>query len=139
MWRRYGSINNAVFAAALVIAASWVWGSVSTMQTNFAAQKAVNDQQQQLELTQLEVDTLKFQQNYYRSDEYKELAARANLGLALPGEKVLILPPNSEAVKQQDTQAPELAADTPKRPAASNFEQWMAFLMGDNVEKVSDI
>ena len=105
------------------------------MQTNFAAQKSVDDQQRELDLMQLEVDTLQYQQNYYKSDEYKDLAARTNLGLASPGEKVLLLPKNSEAIVASD------AADTKKETttkstsqAASNLEQWVNFLLGNNAE-----
>ena len=59
LWRTYGTLNNIVMAVALAIAASWVWGTITQMQTNFAAQKAVDDQQRQLQLSQLEVETLK--------------------------------------------------------------------------------
>jgi hypothetical protein len=103
------------------------------MQRNFALQKEADEQQRQLQLTELEVDTLTYQQNYYKSDEYKDLAARTYLGLASPGEKVLILPPNSAAAKAEDTES-----DSSQKPKAnqgsaqSNFEQWMSFLTGGN-------
>ena len=135
LWRTHGTLNNVVIAIALIIAASWAWGSISMMQTNFAAQKSVDDRQRELDLMQLEVDTLQYQQNYYKSDEYKDLAARTNLGLASPGEKVLLLPKNSEAIVASD------AADTKKETttkstsqAASNLEQWVNFLLGNNAE-----
>ena len=131
-WRAYGTLNNIVMAAALLIAASWVWGTISMIQTNFAAQKAVDEQARQLQLTQLQVDTLKYQQNYYNSDESKDLAAREDLGLASPGEKVLILPPNSAAVKQEDTEpvATAIIDSNTSTPTESNFDQWMNFLSG---------
>lgn len=136
VWQTYGSLNNLVLAAALVIAASWAWGSVSMMQTNFEAQKTVDDSKRQLELMQLEVQTLEYQKNYYQSDEYKDLAARSKLGLASPGEKVLLLPENSEAVKRQDAadERSMQGAATPTTPTVSqtNFEQWMSFLSGNN-------
>ncbi len=136
VWRTYGSLNNLVLAAALVIAASWAWGSVSIMQTNFESQKTVDDSKRQLELMKLEVQTLEYQKNYYQSDEYKDLAARSKLGLASPGEKVLLLPENSEAIKRQDAadERSVQGATTPTTPTVSqtNFEQWMSFLSGNN-------
>ena len=75
-WRVYGTMNNIVVAVALLIAASWAWGSISVMQRNFTLQKDADEQQRQLELSQLQVDTLQYQQNYYKSDEYKDLSAR---------------------------------------------------------------
>ena len=44
LWRTYGTLNNIVMVVALAIAASWAWGTVTQMQTNFAAQKAVDEQ-----------------------------------------------------------------------------------------------
>lgn len=132
LWRVYGTRNNILLAVALIIAAGWAWGTVSVMQTNFTAQKRVDTQRRELELTQLEVDTLKYQQNYYNSDEYKDLAARQNLGLVKPGEKVLILPPNSSAA-QAESKADELAAQgEPSKTieARGNVAQWFDFFSG---------
>ena len=134
LWNTYGTMSNAVLAVALVIAGGWTWGTISSMQTNLTAQRAFEEQQRQLELTKLEVDTLKYQQNYYNSDEYKDLSARTYLGLVSPGEKVLILPKNTI-----DTQRGEVLVDTTKpvdastkAPTRSNFQQWMDFLSGAN-------
>ena len=126
---RYANMNNVVIGVAFVIAASWAWGAVSMMQRNFGLQKEVDAQKRELQLTELEVQTLQYQQNYYRSDEYKELAARERLGLALPGEKVLMLPPNSEQAKKEPG-AKETMKPSGSGAAISNFEQWMNFLTG---------
>lgn len=137
LWNTYGTLNNIVIVVALLIATGWAWGSISIMQTNFAAQKMVDSQKRELDLMQLEVDTLQYQQNYYKSDEYKDLAARTNLGLAAPGEKVLLLPKNSPAVVMADKEsekkslAPSTRATT---PASSNFDQWINFFLGNNAE-----
>lgn len=135
LWHTYGTLNNIVMVIALVVAASWAWGTVAQMQTNFTAQKAVDEQKRQLQLTELQVATLKYEQNYYQSDEYKELAARSKLGLVLPGEKVLTLPPNSQAVIDEDTaeqQGPAVAAA--QNSKGSNFEQWIQFLTGASAQ-----
>ena len=133
-WRHYGTMNNIVIGVALLIAAGWAWGSITTMQRNFSLQKEVDAEQRQLELTDLEVQTLQYQQNYYKSDEYKDLSAREHLGLASPGEKVLFLPPNSAAVKHESEQQKDETAATATRPvpgsAPSNLEQWINFFSG---------
>jgi cell division protein FtsB len=132
LWRRYGTMSNIVVGVALVIAAGWVWGSVTTMQRNFSLQKEVDAKRRQLELTDLQVQTLQYQQNYYRSDEYKDLAAREHLGLASPGEKVLFLPANSAAVQQEAkrAEAPVAAATPTVGSAPSNLDQWLNFFSG---------
>lgn len=138
-WRTYGTMNNVVVAAALLVATSWVWGSISVMQTNFTAQKMVDSQKRQLLLTQLQVDTLKFQQNYYNSDEYKDLAARQDLGLVSPGEKVLILPPNSVTTQQEDkADTAREAAVTPVGESTSNVSQWLDFFSGRDAQGLQD-
>lgn len=127
----YFTMNNAVIAVALIIGASWAWGSIGVMQRNYALQKTIDTKTRQQTLAQLELDTLKYEQKYYQSSEYKEVAARKYLGLVNAGEKVLVLPPNSASAKQAD-----LALSTkPIRNAAtppSNFQQWTSFLFGGN-------
>ncbi|MFZ1258618.1 MAG: hypothetical protein WAQ25_04060 [Candidatus Saccharimonas sp.] len=131
-WHRHGSMNNIVMAVALVVAASWAWGSIATMQRNFALQKDLDARKRELQLTDLEVQTLQYQQNYYKSDEYKALAAREHLGLANPGEKVLLLPVNSDYAKQVDAKPAVTAqSNQPTTIAGSNFEQWMNFFAGN--------
>ena len=137
LWRTYGTLNNVVMVVALIIAASWAWGTITQMQTNFAAQKAVDDQRRELQLTELEVATLEYQQNYYKSDEYKDLAARTNLGLAAPGEKVLVLPPNSPAAIDQDTSDEQRELiQTRQTITGTNFEQWIKFLTGQSAQNL---
>ncbi len=130
LWHQYGTMSNVVVGVALIIAASWAWGSISTMQRNFELQKEVDAKRRELELTDLEVQTLQYQQNYYKSDEYKDLAAREHLGLAGPGEKVLMLPPNSQLVKNQSKQQADAPATTVVGSAPNNLEQWFNFFSG---------
>ncbi len=124
----YLTMNNVVLGVALLVAAGWTWGSMQAMQRNYALQKDLDNKQRQVTLLQLEADKLKYEQNYYRSDEYKELAVRERLGLVFPGEKVLILPPNSEEAKAADAAYTDKRVDRPAQP--NNLEQWVNFLFG---------
>ena len=132
----YLTLNNVVIAVAFIIAASWVWGSLGVMQRNYALQKELDSQKQQLELTKLQTENAKLEQTYYKSSEYQELAARKDLGLALPGEKELVLPANSQAAIDADNQT--AAAASPTLAKDSNLEQWINFLFGgDNKDATS--
>ena len=125
----YLTTNNLVMVVALFIAVSWAWGSVGVMQRNYSLQREIDSKEKQLLLTQLETDTLRYEQSYYKSDEYKELAVRQRLGLVFPGEKVLILPPNTPAASASDQSSAK------KRVLSSqptNMEQWMNFLFGND-------
>lgn len=124
---KYLTLNNVVILVAFLIAASWVWGSLGMMQRNYSLQKEVDLKKRQLELTQLQRDKLDLQKRYYQTAEYQELAVRESLGLVRPGEKVLILPENSQAAKDADKTndvAPVVVAQS------SNLEQWINFLFG---------
>ena len=127
---RYVTPNNLVIAVAFVIGLGWAWGSVGVMQRNFDLQKEIDHKQRQQILLELEKDSLAYQQNYYKTAEYQELAARERLGLGMAGEKVLILPPNSEAAKSADTRSAQLSTVAEKPP--TNLTQWMNFLFGGN-------
>ena len=124
------TFNNLVILTAFLIAAGWVWGSLQAMQQNYGLQKEVDYKKRQLQLAELQRDSLELQKRYYETNEYKELAARESLGLVMPGEKVLILPENTEAAKQADAKKSGSNTATVPQDKTSNLEQWMNFLFG---------
>lgn len=124
-------MNNIVLAVAAVIAVSWVWASVQAVQRNYQLQSEVDDKRRELQLTQLETDMLAYEQRYYKSREYLALESKRRLGLAEPGEKVIVLPPNSAQAKSFDADANSAATGLPAdAPAPPPFQQWMNFLFG---------
>ena len=126
-------MQNAVVAVAVVIALSWVWGSVSMMQRNYELQRRLDARERELQLRQLEVEMLAYEKAFFQTREFQELAARQYLGLVEPGEHALVLPPNSEQAKADDEAAqPAAAASQP-----SNLEQWLNFLSGRTVRSLS--
>lgn len=131
---KYVTLNNVVILVAFLIAASWVWGSLGMMQRNYSLQKEVDYKKRQLALTELQRDKLDLQKRYYQTAEYQELAVRDTLGLVRPGEKVLILPPNSEAAKKADTSTSEIISPPSQ---VSNIEQWINFLFGGYSRSIS--
>ena len=135
MRHRYLTLNNVVILAAFLIAAGWVWGSLGVMQRNYSLQKDIDLKKRQLQLTELQRDNLALQRNFYQTTEYQELAIRESLGLVRPGEKALVLPPNSQSAKDEDkvkTSAPVARVTT------SNLEQWVNFLFGGYSKSISD-
>lgn len=129
----YLTMENMVILVAIVIGGSWAWGSIGVMERNYELQKEIDTKTRQQKLAELEVQNLAYQQKYYQSSEYQELAVRSRLGLAGPGEKALILPPNSQAAKNADNVTTD-KAQAPLQPM-SNFQQWMNFLFGGNRPK----
>ena len=126
----YFTMNNIVIGVALLIGASWAWSSIGAMQRNYDLQKTIDSKQRQLKLAELQTKNLQYEQRYYKSAEYQELEVRKRLGLANPGENVLLLPPNSEQAKNADAVLTKKVTATLE--PVSNFQQWMNFLFGGN-------
>ena len=125
---QYLTFNNLVILVAFLIAAGWAWGSLQVMQRNYALQREVDYKRKQLTLAELQKDNLRLQNQYYQTDEYKELALRESLGLVMPGEKLLILPDNSDEAKAADEDSSTETTVTVQQ--STNLEQWLNFLFG---------
>ena len=132
----YMTFNNLVIFVAFLIALGWLWGSLQVMERNYMLQREVDNKRRELVVTQLQKDTLELQKRYYETNEYKEMAARQALGLVMPGERVLILPANTEAAKQVDEAGSASVAITTAE--AGNLEQWMNFLFGGYSRSMQD-
>ena len=130
---RYITTNAAVIVLALIISATWAWGSVQSMERNYSLQKEIDYKRRQLTLAELETAKLKFEQNYFNSDEYKELAVRERLGLVNPGEKVLILPPNT--VQEDET---PVTGKSVRPVEQTNLQQWVNFLFGGASKRLQE-
>jgi cell division protein FtsB len=122
--RQYATIQNGTIVVAFLIATGWMWGTVQTLQKNFGYQQQVDTLNQQVELEQLRNQNLKFQQQYYSSDEYLELSARQRLNKANPGEKLIILPDSRTVVDKATSRTVAVA------PKPSNLAQWLQFFFG---------
>ena len=129
-YRHYLTIQNGTIIVAFLISMGWVWGTVQTLQKNFTYQQQVDALTQNVELERLRNENLKFQQQYFRSEEFLELSARQRLGKAAPGEKLIILPDSRNIV---DTVKPSADA-RPATVRASNLSQWVRFFFGDKAE-----
>ncbi|MEO8104907.1 MAG: septum formation initiator family protein [Candidatus Saccharibacteria bacterium] len=107
------------------------WSGVKAIQTNYALQQQIVALQQQNSLTQLQDNNQKLSNEYYNSDQYLELAARENFGLAAPGEKELIVP--RSVALANTSNLPVKAANITgigQVPAyQNNFQAWLNFFM----------
>lgn len=123
----YFTLDRVAFVIALVACAAWTWGAISSMTRNWELEERVVARRKELTLLRLEVENLELENQYYKSEEYQELAAREKQNKRFTGETMVYLPANTEGAKNkyQDT-APVLQ----ETPTPSNFEQWMSFLFG---------
>ena len=127
--------NIGLYIFALIVLAI-TWSGVKTVQNNYQLQKQIAELKQQNNVLYLQNGNIALQNQYYQTDQYLELAARQNFGLAAPGETVLLVS-RAVAMKYVD---PSLAAKSNSintnnlaggpTGVAKNLEDWRDFLLG---------
>jgi hypothetical protein len=127
---RYPLREVVTIVAVTCIVVWFIWGSVQAMQKNYELKRTLENRKRDAALIELETKTSEYEQRYLQSTEYKKLAARKWLNLADPGEKLLILPPNTPGIDRDEADA-QVPAPAVKQP--SNLSQWLTFLLGGNV------
>jgi cell division protein FtsB len=123
--------NIALYIFCIIVLAI-AWSGVRTMQNNYELQRKISALKQQNNVLQLQNENAGLQNKYYQTDEYLDLAARQDLGLASPGEKVLLIP-KSVALKYVDQSVdskPPAASPEQQSEIIKNFEAWRDFLLG---------
>ena len=118
-----------------IIVLAIAWSGAKTVQNNFELQKKVATINEQNKVLALLNANTTLQNEFYKTDEYLDISARQNLGLAAPGEKVLIVPKNvamkyvdqSLIIQPKDQQSP-VSDDRPGY--IKNLEAWRDFLLG---------
>ncbi|MBR3176656.1 septum formation initiator family protein [Candidatus Saccharibacteria bacterium] len=120
----YLTVHNIAAAAALVLGLVFTYNAITATTRNWQLEQKLKEVKLQSVKLELEVDTLKLEQNYYKTEEYQEIMAREKQGMMLEGETMVVLPDNSEkAIKKYSD------IDEPQQKR-SNFDEWLDFLFG---------
>jgi len=128
--RQLNDIRFAGQVVFVVIVLLISWSGIKTIQTNYGLQKQISGLQQQNGLQQLQNNNLALQNQYYKSNQYLELAARQNFGLAVAGEKELIVPASIALSYTTDTPVTSTPAATNTTPGYQhNFQSWVNFFL----------
>lgn len=120
----YFSVENVVLVLAILLCLVWTYQSVVSMTRNWTLTERLNTEKKTLELLSVEVETAELENEYYESQEYLELAARKLANKQLAGEKMVVLPENSEAAKNKH----QVAKDNETTREYTNFEKWLMYL-----------
>lgn len=113
-----------------VIAILVTWSGINVLQQNFVLQQQITQLEQEIAIQELENANLELRNEYYNTDQYLELQARRQFGLAAPGEKVLLVPEqvaleNSVPLPEERSAAAPIADD--QSIYQQNFEAWLDF------------
>jgi cell division protein FtsB len=127
--------NIGLYIFCIVVVAI-AWSGAKTVQSNYELQKKIATLKQQNDVLWLQNRNTYLQDQYYKTSQYQELSARQNLGLAAPGEQVLLVPKDI-ALRYVDPklETKDSAKNTvPDNRAAyvKNIEAWRDFLLGRN-------
>jgi cell division protein FtsB len=123
----YLTLNNVVLGLAFVCCLGFVLAAIATMTRNWGLEQNLESRRRDLDHLRAEVAILEYEKIYYASEEYQELSARTKQNKILPGETMLILPPNSESAIAKHQSAPT-SSNSSEESAPSPFEQWLHFL-----------
>lgn len=117
----------------LVIVLLISWSGIKAIDTNYNLQKQITRLKQQTDLQALADNNLKLQNQYLNSNQYLDITARQNFGLAAPGEKVLVVPKTVALAHTVDVPSVEQktkASTINHQPSYQrNFQAWMDFLL----------
>ena len=129
--RRLNDIRFAGQVVFVVIVLLISWSGIKTIQTNYGLQKQISGLKQRNDVQQLQNTNLELENDYYKSDQYLELAARQNFGLAAPGEKQIIVPEKVALSYTVDLPGDESQAEdgTQQPTYRKNFESWVDFFL----------
>jgi len=126
-------VRVAGLAVFVVVVLLISWSGIKVIDTNYSLQKQINSLEQQNRLQQLEDNNLKLQNQYFNTNQYLDVTARQEFGLAAPGEKVIVVPRNvalahTANILSLDQQAK--TATVNHQPAYQrNFQAWMNFFL----------
>lgn len=124
--KRYFTSDRIIFSLAILFCLAWTWGAISSMSRNWELEQRLVSKEREKRLLELEVETAILENEYYASEEYQELAAKAKQNKIGDGEFMVYLPKNSEAAKSKH----QVVATESHAEQLTNFQQWLSFILG---------
>ena len=110
------------------------FSGVKYIQVNYSLQRKISALKQQNDVQRLKNENQKLQNEYYKSKQYLELAARQNYALAALGEKELDVPSTvaESYVADLPHDSVEQVADVRPVVHRQNFQAWIDFFLHRN-------
>lgn len=122
----------------LVVVLLISWSGVKVIDTNYRLQKQISEYEQNNSLQKLTNTNLKLENEYYQTNQYLDISARQNFGLAAPGETLVNISPNvalAHTVDLQDDEQIQATKTKAKQPGYQrNFQSWIDFLFHRDVQ-----
>lgn len=132
---RFGDIRFTGQVIFLAIVLLIFWSGAKAIQSNYNLQQQQAELKQQNQLAQLQNTTISLQNDYYNSNQYLELSARQNFGLADPGEKELLVPANVALNYTEPLPQSDQSSQSTSTGNESNYQTWINFFFRRNTFK----
>jgi cell division protein FtsL len=117
------SLGSIVEVIALIICLWFAFGTINAMSRNWQLKQKLQERKIEQARLEIEVEKLKLEQQYYQTEEYRELLARSKGGRMAEGETMVVLPRNSEEARMKHYEGSATAVQE-----KSNFEKWLDLL-----------
>jgi cell division protein FtsB len=131
--RKFLELRNVGLYIFGIIVLSVSWSGAKVIQVNYKLQKKIGVLEQQNEIKRLQNENDKLRNKYLETDQFLELAARRQFGLAAPGEKVFVVPKSVALANSTDLQNTVASTQTIEAPKKvwyqANFDSWMDFFL----------
>lgn len=124
--KRGFSRERVLFVVAALACLAWTFSAISAMSRNWELEQRLVAKRYERDVLQLEIESLELENQYYASEEYQELAARAKQNKIADGETLIYLPDNTDYAKHKHNMTP--VEEVVEEPA--NYEQWLNFIFG---------
>ncbi len=120
-----------VLRMAIILAIIYVvFGISRSIWKNWQMVENIKKAQETLTALQNENKNLQNLLLYYKTDTFKELEARRQLGLKKPGESVIVIPENSDDKKSTNvTKNSNTKESDNKTQSTTNLEKWWHFVI----------
>lgn len=127
--RKLGDTRFAGQVLFVIIVLLISWSGIKSIQTNYGLQKQISGLNQENSVQKLKNNNLELQNQYYNSNQYLELSARQNFGLAKPGEQEIIVPESVAMAYTVDVPSDKKDTGTQQPVYQHNFESWVDFFL----------
>ncbi|MCA9348558.1 septum formation initiator family protein [Candidatus Saccharibacteria bacterium] len=124
--------SNLTLLFFIVISLAITWATVNQIEYNYRLEQRSRTLEAEIGVLQQQQTNQELRNQFYETDYYLDLAARKQLGLVKPGEKVaLINQSDIDAVLNESKQSiDQPQSSVVKQESASNLEQWARFFSG---------
>jgi cell division protein FtsB len=131
-WKSLRDPKNVGLIIFLIIVLLISWSGVKALQTNYNLQKQISLLKQQNDVEELQNINQQLQNEYYGTNQYLNITARAEFGLGEPGETELIVPKavafaHLAPITTTATSSP--TTSTNQNTYQKNFQAWVDFIL----------